>query len=161
MIAKIKNAICGAILAGGKSKRMGENKALLRLGEQTLIEHAVKILSCRITRPLIITNTHSDYSFLKLPVHYDIIKNIGPLGGIHTALTHCNASHCLILACDLPFISEHIINQLCTQDLDYDIIAVDIGNGAEPLCAVYGTKCLPEIKEQIEKGDYQVRKLFS
>ncbi len=150
-----------AILAGGKSSRMGTNKALVKLNKQTLIERVVEKVDDSVTKPIIITNTPEDFTFMKLPSFPDVIKNIGPLGGIYTALKHCNTTHCLIIACDLPFLTTELFRLLFDQGLTYDVLAIDAGNGVEPLCAVYSMNCLPKIKKQLDRGNFRVTDFFS
>ena len=156
-----KADICCAILAGGKSSRMGTNKALVKLNGQTLIKRLVEKVDDSIAKPIIITNTPEDFTFLKLPSFPDVIKNIGPLGGIYTALKYCNTTHCLIIACDLPFLTKEIIKLLCEQGPNYDVLAIDAGNSVEPLCAVYSKNCLPKIKKQIDSGNFRVTDFYS
>ena len=156
-----KTNICCAILAGGKSSRMGTNKALVKLHGQTLIERVVEKVDYSVAKPIIITNTPEDFTSLKLPSFPDAIKNVGPLGGIYTALKYCNTTHCLIIACDLPFLTKEIIRLLYEQGSNYDVLAFDVGHGVEPLCAVYSKNCLPNIKEQIDSGNFRVTDFFS
>jgi len=153
--------VCCAILAGGKSSRMGTNKALIKLNGRTLIERVVAKVDQSNAKPIIITNKPEDFMFLKLPSFPDVIKNVGPLGGIYTALKHCNTTHCLIIACDLPFLTKELIRLLYDQGLSYDVLAIDAGNGVEPLCAVYSKNCLPKIKKQIDAGNFRVTDFFS
>ncbi len=156
-----KTDICCAILAGGKSSRMGTNKALVKLNGKTLIERMVEKVDYSVAKPIIITNTPEDFNFLELPSFPDVIKNVGPLGGIYTALKYCNSAHCLIIACDLPFLTKEHIRLLYEQGSTYDVLAFDAGNGVEPLCAVYSKNCLPKIKNQIDKGNFRVTDFFS
>ncbi len=159
--AERTSEICCAVLAGGKSSRMGTNKALARLNGKTLIEQVVRTVDRGAVKPIIITNTPEDFTFLGLPLFPDIIKNVGPLGGIYTALKYCTATHCLIIACDLPFLTKELIELLYRQPLTHDILAVDAGNGVEPLCAVYSKSCLPGMKKQIDSGNYRVTDFYS
>jgi signal transduction histidine kinase/GTP:adenosylcobinamide-phosphate guanylyltransferase len=150
----------GALLAGGKSTRMGREKALVKVGDRTLIEHMVHLLKPIIPKPMIITNTPAKFAFLQLPIYQDLYPDSGPLGGIHTALKKSTHSHVLILACDLPFVTTQVIRQLCDHALGHDIVAVDAGSGVEPLCAVYSKACLPEIEKQLSGGRFKVTAIY-
>ncbi len=157
---EINSGLSAAILAGGKSGRMGTNKALLRLNGTTLIEQIVNIVKKDIDRLWIITNSKEDFQFLDLPLVSDEIKDIGPLGGIYTALQYCKTTHCLIIACDLPFITEEVIGQLLDNGLSYDVLAIDTGNGVEPLCTIYSKNCLAQIGKQIQEKNYRITDVF-
>ncbi len=84
------NDITGIILAGGKSKRMGINKALLKIGDKTIIERTAGLMQGLFNRVLLITNSPNEYMFLGLEIYEDIYKNIGPLAGIHSGLVYSN-----------------------------------------------------------------------
>ncbi|NQU66459.1 MAG: NTP transferase domain-containing protein [Candidatus Marinimicrobia bacterium] len=152
---------CGAILAGGKSSRMGANKALKQVNGMALIEWVYQVMSSCIENPLLIADNTDVYKFLGLSMHTDIIKNIGPLGGIYTALKNCRSTHCLIVACDLPLISSEILQLLCREGPRYDVCTVDAGRGIEPLCAVYSCKLIPLIEKRINAGKYSINDLIT
>ena len=142
----VSPGICAAILAGGKSSRMGTDKALMGLDGMTMIEKVLQAVPTQIADPTVITNNPEDYAFLNLPLHRDVIKGIGPLGGIYTALKHCKTTHCLIVACDLPFLNAGILHQLSERGPAWDVLVVDTDKGVEPLCAVYSKHCLSVIQ---------------
>ncbi|NOZ75951.1 MAG: molybdenum cofactor guanylyltransferase [FCB group bacterium] len=152
---------CCAILAGGQSSRMGLNKALMKIDGLPLIERVVETVKKQVGNPVIIAREPGKYAFLNLPSHVDIIANAGPLGGIYTALTYSHSSHCLVLACDLPFLSGYLIRMLLDQGSSYDVLVVDAGKGVEPLCAVYSKDCIPVIKNQIQSGNLKITDLYT
>jgi signal transduction histidine kinase/molybdopterin-guanine dinucleotide biosynthesis protein A len=156
-----KARVCAAILAGGKSSRMGTNKALLQLNGKSVIEHVAAAVRKVADEVMLITNTPEKYGFLSLPMFRDEIQGIGPLGGIYTALQKCTTTHCLIVACDLPFLSEPLLRFLSENAGDAEIFAIDSGNGVEPLCAVYSKSCLPEIERQMAQKQYKVADLLA
>src|SRR3970040_1193806 len=82
------NDITGIILSGGKSRRMGVNKSFLKLGNKYVIEIISGLMRELFSKLILITNEPFLYSFLKLDIYEDIYKNIDPLGGIHSGLTH-------------------------------------------------------------------------
>jgi molybdenum cofactor guanylyltransferase len=153
--------VCAAILAGGKSSRMGTNKALLELNGKKVIEHVVAAVQRVADEVLLITNTPEEFAFLKLPMFRDEIQGIGPLGGIYSALRKCTTSHCLIVACDLPFLSEPLLRFLSENAGSDEVFAIDSGNGVEPLCAVYSKACLPAIEKQMAQQQYKVADLLA
>ena len=154
-------SLTAAVLAGGQSRRMGQNKAIMSLGGYTLIERVIETVAPHVSNTMIIANKPVEFSFLNLPVLRDEIPCCGPMGGLFTALTHCYTSHCLVVACDLPLISETLIQQLLLSVSDSEITTVDVGNGPEPLCAVYSRKCLVPIKRLIKAKDLKLKNLFA
>ena len=157
----IKTGVCTAILAGGKSSRMGTNKALLKIDGETLIERMINIVNSCTEKLMIITNNPEEFSFLNVETFQDVIKGAGPLGGIYTALKHCQSTHCLVIACDLPFLSKELLQLLYKQGTAYDVLAVDGGKGVEPLCAVYSKNCIPIIEKQLIAGKHRVTDFYS
>jgi molybdopterin-guanine dinucleotide biosynthesis protein A len=153
--------VCAAILAGGKSSRMGTNKALLELNGKKVIEHVVAAVQRVADEVLLITNTPEEFAFLKLPMFRDEVAGIGPLGGIYSALRKCTTSHCLIVACDLPFLSEPLLRFLSENAGNDEVFAIDSSNGVEPLCAVYSKACLPAIEKQMAQQQYKVADLLA
>lgn len=156
-----KARVCAAILAGGKSSRMGANKALLELNGKKVIEHVATAVRKVADEVMLITNTPEEFAFLRLPMFRDDIQGIGPLGGIYTALQKCTARHCLIVACDLPFLSEPLLRFLSENAGNDKVFAIDAGNGVEPLCAVYSKACLPAIAKQMAQKQYKVADLLT
>jgi molybdopterin-guanine dinucleotide biosynthesis protein A len=153
-------SLAAAVLAGGQSKRMGQNKALLQIGGRPMIQHVVKTILTQVPDVMIISNQLATYSFLRLPGYPDEVQNCGPLGGIYTALLHSKFQHCLVVACDLPFLSKGLLQFLCENCVSYDVLAFETESGVEPLCAVYSKRCLSAIKKQIEAGQYQVSDFY-
>src|SRR5690349_20502843 len=110
------------ILAGGQSRRMGTNKALLRLapGGPTLIEQVVA-LTAPLGPALLVTNTPADYAFLGLPMVPDARPGSGALGGLYSGLQAAPAPYNLAVACDMPFLQPALLRWLADQPRDYDV----------------------------------------
>lgn len=149
-----------AILAGGKSRRMGQNKALLKLGDKVIIERIARILQTLSSDVMIISNHPQSYKFLQLPVYPDEIRGCGPLGGIYTALIHAKNDNCVVVACDLPFITTNLLQFLCENSGQSDVVVFESSSGIEPLLAVYNKRCLPVIKEQIKNKHLKVSDFY-
>ena len=95
--------ITGIILAGGVSRRLGyRNKALLKIGHKSVIEHIIAALAEVTEDILLITNSPGEYEHLGLPMFEDILPGSGSLGGIYTGLKVSKTHHNLIVACDIP-----------------------------------------------------------
>lgn len=143
----------GCILAGGKSSRYGTDKALIRIGEQTIIEKLFRELSSVFANTIIIANDKAPYTFLNSPVYSDIIRNIGPLGGIYSALTFAGSDKVFFLSCDLPYMTGDFIRFIAEHPSGRPIV-LPVTNGIiQPLCGIYSKSCLPVIMKMIgEEG---------
>jgi molybdopterin-guanine dinucleotide biosynthesis protein A len=148
--------LAAAILAGGQSRRMGENKALLRLERSgpTVIETVVDTLRAITSDIVLVGSNLSDYESLGLPQVPDLVPGIGALGGIHAALASATASHLLIVACDMPFLNVALLRYMAAQPRDYDAL-VPMPDRPQPLHAIYTHACLPPIEQSINSGNYR------
>ena len=147
-----------AVLAGGQSRRMGRDKALLPLGDQTLIERviaAARPLAC----PCFIVGDPATYTHLGLPVHPDRDPGLGPLCGLHTALGQ-TAAPVLLLACDLPFLTPDFLDHLVDRRGPHQAVVPYTAAGLQPLCALYEPSCLAAIETAIQAGQLGMRSLL-
>lgn len=152
--------IDAAILAGGRSSRMGTDKAVLEVDGQTMIARVLEAARAVSERLFVVSNDAEKHAFLGVPIFSDEIKNVGPIGGIYTALQHCHTSHCLVVACDLPFLNAPALQRLI-EDCDGQLIcAAKSARGLEPLCAIYAKACLPFIEQSIIKKQLSLQVLF-
>jgi len=110
----------GIILAGGMSRRMGREKATLKLGNKTIIEYVIETVSQVVDEMLLITNKPEKYERLGIPLFSDILKNNGALVGIHAGLVSSQTHYSLVIACDMPFVKkellEYMFSKLQTQN---------------------------------------------
>lgn len=152
--------ITGLILAGGKSTRYGKNKALVELDGVRLIERVIRVMGSVFQRLIILTNTPHEYAYLKLPMVEDLIKGLGPLGGLYTGLKTISDDAGFFVACDLPFLSEPLIRHIVGIRDDFDVVLPKIDWKIEPLHALYTKRCLPSIKQMIDSQEHQVIRFF-
>ena len=153
--------ITGIILAGGKSSRFGSNKALAKFNGKPLIERATGVLGRIFKNLIIITNSPLEYSYLKIPLYQDIVKGLGPVGGIYTGLDALDDGWAFFCACDMPFINEGLVRYLAGVRDGFDAVVPKVDWKIEPLHALYSKNCLPAIKELIYKKEYQTIKAFN
>ena len=146
--------ITGIILAGGKSKRMGENKALMSFNGKTVIEHVVSTVSSLFKRVIIITNTPSDYSNLGLEMFSDFYENKGPLAGIHSGLASSMTEKNFIISCDMPLVTTEIINYICSYKTIKPITILKADGYLQHLCGMYCRKILPYAGEMLMNSSY-------
>lgn len=147
------NAITAIILSGGKSSRMGTNKALLKIGDKTIIERVRDQMQQIFKDVVLITNTPEEYKFLDLPIYEDIYKHKGPLAGIHSGLLNSSTDTNFIISCDLPLITKEMIEYLIAFKTN-KLITVARANGyIQQLAGKYFKECLVTaekiLKEQV------------
>ena len=170
MIKEVKNpgtpaplikGVTGIILAGGKSSRFGSNKAFANVNGRQLIRRVVYVMGSVFEKLIIITNDPEEYSPLGLPMHEDLIKGLGPLGGIYTGLEMMPLRSGFFVACDMPFLSEGLIRYITgLNNNDFDAFVPKIDWKMEPLHALYSKSCLPAIRGLIESGECMINKFF-
>lgn len=156
------NNFSGYILAGGKSSRMGADKAFLKIGDKTFIENAIDALKPNCEQVKIVLNKSQTHFIKKLPGNtkhiFDRFENRGAIGGIHAALKDCETEFTVILAIDLPFVDKSAIKNLCEIALgskDYSAIVPRQNDGKlQPLCALYRAKnCLSKSEKILSKNE--------
>jgi molybdopterin-guanine dinucleotide biosynthesis protein A len=155
-MAHVQRPITGVILAGGKSSRMGQNKALLSLGGMRLIDRVVGTLREVFSGLLLVTNSPAVYADLGLPVVGDVFPDKGSLGGIYSAIYHAPTPYCFVVACDMPFLSAAVMRYLIEQIADYDVVMPDIHGEMQPLHAIYSKACIPPIRHCLEANRLRI-----
>lgn len=144
------------VLAGGKSSRMGQNKALMEWESKRFIDRICEEMS-GFSQVLISAASKGDYEYLGLPVVYDEHKDIGPMEGIYQILQNTSEEYVFICAADMPFIKKELVEYMAEFiSSDYDCYCLVDEDHIHPLCAIYSKKMLDVIKEQIESGNYRL-----
>jgi molybdenum cofactor guanylyltransferase len=148
------------ILSGGKSSRMGTNKALLKLNEKTTIERMVDILKIYFDDIILVTNDMESYQFLGVKMVSDHYPGKGPLAGFHAGLMASDYDVNFITACDMPFISGELAATLVNMIDHYDALVPVINGKMQTLCAVFQKKSVAKIEECIENGRLPIKHLL-
>lgn len=138
-----KYAWTGVVLAGGKSTRMGQDKALLEIDGKPLLLHAVERLRPHV-RELLVIGEPRKYGHIWPSVLPDEIPGLGPLGGIVTAMGAARHDRLLVLAVDVPGVNAELLERL-TRELpeEADALVPRHAGNLEPLVAAYHRRCLP------------------
>ena len=152
--------VTGVILAGGKSSRFGKNKALVEIDGTRLIDRIAQRMGSIFERLIIISNTPEEYRYLHLPIYVDLIKGLGPIGGIYTGLEAIHDKAGFFVACDMPSLNESLIRYIIEVREDYDAVVPRIRELMEPLHALYAKTCLPVMRTLIRSGNYQTMAAF-
>jgi molybdopterin-guanine dinucleotide biosynthesis protein A len=152
--------VTGVILAGGKSRRMGRDKAFLPFGYGLLIERVIEVVQQVTADVILITNTPEQYRHFGLPMFFDAIADAGSLGGIYTGLVSAKTPYSLCLACDMPFVKPTFLRFLCDMVADADVVIPRNVEDFQPLCAVYSRVCREPIRHKIEAGRLKITGFF-
>jgi molybdopterin-guanine dinucleotide biosynthesis protein A len=150
----------GFALAGGRSRRMGRDKALLPWRATTLLDHALARLREACGEARILCGPETRYEDRGAAVDVDVIQDAGALGGVVTGLTRVNARDAngsgLFLAVDLPDVPTPLLRHLISLSDTFDAVVPLSPAGPEPLCAVYSARCLQPIRERVARGEYKM-----
>lgn len=152
------------VLTGGKSIRLGRDKALEAFGTVNLVERVLSNLRLLKADLILVANTHQDFSILsrshEFRVVFDIFPEKGPLGGIYTGISSSTTDYNLVVACDMPFLNVDLIRYMVEIRNDYDLVVPRKGKYYEPLHAIYSRNCLPVIDGMLKENELQVYQII-
>jgi FdhD protein len=152
--------VSGVILAGGKSSRMGSNKALLPYRGGRFIEAIHRQLAEIFAEVLLVTNNPEQYEFLPCRMVPDIFPDGGALADIHSGLCHSSNPAIFAVACDMPYLNSELIRHLAGRADKESVLIPEGPAGLEPLHAVYGRECLAVIEETLISGEKRILSFF-
>ncbi len=153
--------LLGGVLVGGKSKRMGTAKAMLRCGRTTIIEHIVELLrgvceECVLLGDCEVRPVGLD-SMITLP---DLHSGDGPIGGLRSLLEHHSDGWSLLVGCDLPLLSVETLQTLIAHPRgDASVVAFRIDDRLETCCALYHGRLLPVVERALRDGALRLQHL--
>ncbi|MBL6962918.1 MAG: molybdenum cofactor guanylyltransferase [Bacteroidetes bacterium] len=151
----------GIILSGGKSSRMGMEKGLLKIAGKALVEYAIDVLNPHVKR-LIICSNKVEYNQFGLDVYSDLVRDIGPLGGIYTGLKYSDADCNIVLSCDMPFIDSQFIEYLKgSMRVGQTALVPTHDHKIEPLISIYTSKMMIYMEEYIQHKSYALQDILS
>lgn len=160
-------ALSVAVLAGGKSSRMGVDKAFVQVRGRPLIEDVLAGLAGLGAEVFIVTNQPEPYRYLGLPLYGDVLPEMGALGGVYSALHYSAGARTLCVACDMPFVVRPLLAHLAALSAEWDAVVPRLAAGpagrleAEPFRAVYARgACLGPIRSALEAGRLRVISFF-
>lgn len=153
-----KLPLTGMILAGGKSSRMGKDKALLNYGDKTMLEHLSHLLGFLFEETLILVDDKRKLKGLELgeaKAYEDIIKDKGPLGGIYTGLCYAKSQASCVLTCDMPFIDEVLLRELVNfWEEGQEVLCLENTKGEfEPFPGIYARSSRHLMRLLLERGE--------
>ena len=157
-----KFSMTAIILAGGKSSRMGQDKALLKFGEKTILENLAHFARSFFSETLVIVNEGKRLNGLDLKeanLYEDLIQENGPLAGLYTGLVYSkNLSSC-VFTCDMPFIDDFIVRKLVEHwEAGFDVVCLEEQEGGyQPFPGIYHRSSRSLIKSLLELGENSMR----
>ena len=149
----------GVVLAGGKSKRFGSTKALAPWNGKRLVEAVVESLVPLFPSVLVLVKDPAEYSFLgnsQIKVMADLFKDVHPLGGIYSALTHTGSDWVFICGCDMPFIRPELVRALWSARAGYQTVVPVWEGRPQTLCSFYSQAAKYEIGCALERKEFSV-----
>lgn len=151
--------ISAIILAGGKSTRMGTDKALIQFNGESLLGNALKL--CKpFFHPVFISSNNPEHEFPGCRRINDVFPGCGPIGGIFSCLLQTQTDWNFVLSVDSTFVEPAFVSFLVSETGDWDAIIPVHRNGIEPLIGIYHRQCLPVVEKHIKSGNYKMQDLF-
>jgi molybdopterin-guanine dinucleotide biosynthesis protein A len=153
--------VTGILLAGGKSRRMGEDKRYLVVGEQSLLERGLGVLRSTFQEVLVVIAQDSPQLVVDARVVRDLIPDCGSLGGLYTGLIQATTPYIFVVACDMPFLDQAVIAQFTSRRATADIVMAKIEARLHPMHALYGKRCLPVVERMIRARKLKIQEIVS
>ncbi|HKT34080.1 MAG TPA: molybdenum cofactor guanylyltransferase [Nitrospira sp.] len=151
--------VTGVLLAGGKSRRMGEDKRLLPVGEQTLYSRSLAVLRSIFQRVIVVIAQDSPVIKSDMPVFRDLISDCGSMGGLYTGLKQAETKWVFAVACDMPFLDAAVIRYFIELRGEGDVVMAKLENQFHPMHALYHRNCLPALERLIRAQDFKIHRL--
>jgi molybdenum cofactor guanylyltransferase len=151
------------VLAGGKSRRFGgEDKAFAMVGNVPMIRSVIDKLKVVFENILVISNSPEKYGkWQDVSVASDIVKNAGPLGGIHSGMKNSKTPCIFVVSCDMPYIDSALImrqTEYFSTLENIDVLVPKVGDYLEPMHSVYRTDISEKLGQfLVSSSDYSIR----
>ena len=154
--------VCAVLLAGGRSRRMGLNKALITHNGKTILENLIEVVTPLTGEVLISANETGDYRFSDLQIVRDVYAGQGPLAGLHAAILHSEKPRFLLLASDMPNVNERLVRAILASFGESDAVVPRTSDGRNhPLCGVYRRTCFETLEQSLARSQNRVADFLS
>lgn len=153
--------VSAVLIAGGKSRRMGQDKRFLELGGGSIFQRSLGLLTQTFRETIVVLAEPVDsLQVLGCKVVYDLIPNAGSLGGLYTGLMASSQPRIFAVACDMPFLNSDVIRFMVSFDTTMDIVVAQLGERFQAMHALYSQRCLPYLRAMVDERDLKIQKLF-
>jgi molybdenum cofactor guanylyltransferase len=139
------------ILAGGDSRRMRQDKAMMTFSGQPLIQRAID--SLQQIFPVILISVRKPRPEVKLPQVCDFQSDGGPLTGLASAMAQITTPWAFVVGCDMPFVSCALVEQLAAHREQYQAVVPVVGGRLQPIAAFYSSSCIAMMRANLASGD--------
>ena len=151
--------VTGLIIAGGKSRRLGEDKRFLELGGRTCLQRVLDAYRGIFEEVLIVADTDEPFKTMGVKVVVDLVPGRAALGGLYTGLHYAASGAVFAAACDMPWLSPLTINVVLEHAGRGDIVIPDLAGTLQPMHALYSKACLPRLRAFVEARRLKVQDL--
>lgn len=148
--------VSAIVLAGGKSRRLSMDKALLELNGEWLLERILNTLATLSDDVLVVANEKEEFTRLTARIVPDAYPGMGPLGGIYSGLRAIRYGHGLVVACDMPLLNLHLLRYMIQLSKHFEVVIPRIGDKTEPLHAVYSKACVRPIEDLLRRAELRI-----
>ncbi len=150
--------ISSILLAGGRSSRLGTDKARIKLDGRFMMLQGIAQKLLAVSDEVIVATDGRRYDRLRLKVKWveDVYPGAGSLVGLYSGLREASSDYALVVACDMPFLNTELLRYMIALPRDYDVLIPKVGDKIEPLHAIYSKKCLPPIESSLKAGHLKI-----
>lgn len=152
--------VSAVVLAGGQSRRLGVDKALLKLDGEWLLKRILDTLARLSDDLLVVADDREKLTHLEVPIVPDVRPGLGALGGIYSGLRAMRHQRGLFLACDMPLLNLELLRYMILLSRDFDVVIPRIADNVEPLHAVYSKACAEPIADTLARGKQRIIHFF-
>jgi molybdenum cofactor guanylyltransferase len=154
--------ITGVLLAGGKSRRMGNDKRTILIDGESLFNRALGVLKS-VFQEVIVVLGEEDYPVNDehIRVVHDIIPNRAAAGGLYTGLSYVTNSKIFVVACDMPFLNPEVIRYMATIANEVDITLAQLAHGPQTMHGIYSKSCLPSLEKMVKEENLRLQELLN
>ncbi|OGO05329.1 MAG: hypothetical protein A2Y73_06265 [Chloroflexi bacterium RBG_13_56_8] len=149
-------SVSAAILAGGRSVRLGRDKASVQLAGETLLDRVVRMMSCLSDDVIVVVRPGQARVVVDARILMDAAPHVGVMAAIATILAEAHYGWSFVAACDMPFISLGLVRYMISLTHGYDVVVPQLEVGLEPLHALYHKRCLPALRKALARGERRV-----
>ncbi len=153
--------ITGIVLAGGKSRRMGNDKRTLVLDGETLFNRALGVL-LQVFHEVIVVLGQEEFPIEddRIRVVHDIIPNRAAAGGLYTGLSYATNLKIFVVACDMPFLNPNAIRYMTTLSDSFDMTLAELTHGIQTMHGIYSKRCLPYLEHMVKEEKLRLHDLL-